>query len=164
MLTNNISTKSPIKDSSTNAVAIGVGECRHSMFHHRVALAPIGFSSALHLDETTYNSFHPENGKQVLQTEVEGHDLQQWLSLLKTELESGPDSEQRQPMSMLQQLPSGQLLALLQKLLPLLDPNPPASDEDGSIVTNQGSSDQPEFQYFGTPLVRMALYKEQVMV
>ena len=110
MLTNNISTKSPIKDSSTNAVAIGVGECRHSMFHHRVALAPIGFSSALHLDETTYNSFHAEDGKVP---QIEDYDLQQWLLLLKTELEF-------EHQSLLQQLPPEKVQFLLRHLQPPL--------------------------------------------
>ena len=53
MLTNNISIRSPIKDSSTDAVeTIGVEECRR-VFHHR-ALTPTGFSFLQRTDKSIH--------------------------------------------------------------------------------------------------------------
>src|SRR5215831_6723593 len=106
MLADNILTTERIpqggtRDSSINAIeTIGVGECRRA-----TTLAPTGFSlSALRLDNSTYNSFHPKDGK-VPQIEVEDYNLEQWFLLPKAELgQSGPDSEQLPQLSILQQL------------------------------------------------------------
>jgi len=59
--------------------------------------------------------------KDSAETEREGHNLEQWLLLLKTELEkSEPDSDQGHQASLLQQLPERYLKLLCQELLPTL--------------------------------------------